>query len=504
MIKNGLARWRLPVVAVGAAVAIGAAGCGGDAGTGTSGTSKIRTLLNAQPATLDPIAGPRSAQVVWGTMIEPLVNTDTNLEPDRTGIVTDWKRTSSTEWTFTVRSGLTFTNGEAADASAVANTLTLTRDTDTSILKTYFANVAKIEAPDATTVVVRTRRPQYDVPNLLTTVFLVPPKYYKEKGAAGFSAAPVGTGPYVFESAKAGREISVKANPGYWGTKPSNTGVTFTWATEASQRLALLQSKSVDVSVDLPPSQAEQAEKAGLKVVSTESAMKITAFLDATKAPFNDPRLREAAALSINRDEIVQGIFDGKATADGGLLNVKPGTRPAQQVAADPAKARQLLGSSSPSVNLTYPAAQYTNMEEVAQAIGASLQKAGFRVKFRPLDYGTLVKEVGGHQVDGLYLFAGVPNVAVPHFFASGFMKTASITGNCPDPKIDKLVAEALEQKDGEAAQKVYDELNTLGVVEKHCYVPLYKQTYSYGLGSGVQGVVYGPLNTFDFTKATR
>src|SRR5690606_4475631 len=111
------ALWRLPVVAVGAVVAIGVAGCGGDSGgSESSGTGKIRVLLNAQPATLDPIAGARSAQVVWATMVEPLINTDSSLEPERTGLITDWKRSSPTKWTFTVRSGVKFSNGESADA----------------------------------------------------------------------------------------------------------------------------------------------------------------------------------------------------------------------------------------------------------------------------------------------------------------------------------------------------------------------------------------------------
>ncbi|OLT31656.1 hypothetical protein BJF79_00130 [Actinomadura sp. CNU-125] len=292
MIKNGLTLRRLAGVAVAAAVAIGVAGCGGSP-SGSSDTSHVRALLNAQPATLDPIAGARSAQVVWATMVEPLVATGEDLEPDETGIVTGWERTSPTEWTFTMRPDLKFSNGEAADAAAAVATLKLTRDADTSILKSYFGNVESFEAPDATTFVVKTKTPQYDIPNLLTTVYLLPPKYYAEKGAAGFSAAPVGTGPYVFEGAKAGREISVKANPDYWGEKPANSGVTFTWATEASQRLALLQSDSVDVSFDLPPAQAAQAKDAGIEVVSTESALKITGFLESTKEPFDDPKLRE-------------------------------------------------------------------------------------------------------------------------------------------------------------------------------------------------------------------
>ncbi|MBM7517490.1 ABC transporter substrate-binding protein [Nocardioides nitrophenolicus] len=495
-------------VAVLAAASLGLTACGSSSDTdagggGGSSSAPIRALLNAQPATLDPIVGARSAQVVWATMLEPLVHTDDELEPDKTGLVTEWTRDDPTTWTFTMREGVTFSNGEKADAAAAANTLLLSRDTDASILKSYFANVTSVEATDATTFVVKTKSPQYDLPNLLTTVYLVPPAYYEEKGSEGFAAAPVGTGPYVLDKVQAGRSISVKQNPDYWGEKPANQGVVFTWSTEASQRLALLQSKSVDLSFDLPPAQVAEAEKAGIEVVSTESAMKIIAFLDSTKAPFDDAKLREAAALAIDRDAIVKGIFDGNASADGGLLNVKPGTEPAEQVEADPAKAAELVGGDGPTVPITYPAGQYTNIEEVAQAVGGSLEQAGFEVKYQPVDYGTLVKQVIGRQLNGLYIFAGVPNVAVPDFFASGFMKTASITGNCPDPRMDELTAKALEQDDAAAAQSTYDELNTLGVVEKHCYVPLYRQTYSYGLADGVSGTVYSPLNAVDFTQTT-
>jgi len=508
MMKNRLGTRRLVAIAAAAATAsFGLAACGSDSdegGSGASSTAQIRALLNAQPATLDPIVGARSAQIVWATMLEPLVNTDENLEPEKSGLITDWTRTDPTTWTFEVRPGVEFSNGEKADAAAVANTLLLQRDTEASILKSYFGNVTSVAATDDTTVVVKTETPQYNIANLLTTVYLVPPAYYEEQGSEGFAAAPVGTGPYLFDNAKAGREITVKTNPDYWGDQPSNGGVTFTWATEASQRLALLQSKSVDLAFDLPPAQAAQAKSAGVNVVSTESAVKLIAFLESTKAPFDDPTVREAAVLAVDRNAIVEGIFDGQAVADAGLLNVKPGTEPAEKLDADLDKAKDLLAGSSPTVPITYPAAQYTNIKEVAQAIGGSLEAAGFKVKYNAVDYGTLIKQIVGRQLDGLYMLAGVPNVAVPDFFASGFMKTVSITGNCPDPKMDELVATALEQDDAEAAAPIYDELNTRGVVENNCYLPLYKQIYTYGTGDGVSGTVYSPLNAVDFTKTTR
>ncbi|MEU0554431.1 ABC transporter substrate-binding protein [Dactylosporangium maewongense] len=496
----------LALVASLALAGAGLAACG-DSKPGTAqsaGPFTVRALLAAQPATLDPIVGARSAQIVWATMLEPLINTDAGLKAVDTGLITSWTRTDATTWTFKVRPDISFSNGEKADAAAVANTLTLTRDTAASQLKSYFTNVADIAAPDATTVVVKTKTSQYNLADLLTTVYLVPPKYYQEKGSAGFAAAPIGTGPYVWAGSNAGRDMSVKKNPDYWGPKKAiNDGITFTWANEAAQRLALIQSKSVDVSFDLPPAQATTAKKAGITVTSTETAIKIIAFLDSTKPPFDDPKLREAAALAIDRDAIVKGIFDGQAVADAGLLNVSPGQKPAQSVTADPAKAKELVGAAAPAVQIHYPAAQYTNIEEVSQAVGGALEKAGFKVTYVPIDYGTLVKRVVGRQVPGISIFAGVPNVAVPDFFASGFMKTKSITGNCPDPKIDDLAQKALEQTDAAAAAPMYEELNTIGVVEKHCYVPLYRQVFNYATAGGVKGLVFGPLNTVDFTQTT-
>lgn len=506
MIKNSLRiRRTVAIVAALAVGTIGLAACGSsdDGDGGAPSTAPIRALLNAQPATLDPISGARSAQIVWATMLEPLVHTDANLEADKTGLITDWTRTDPTTWTFTLREGITFSNGEKADAEAAANTILLQRDTEKSILKSFLGNITDVTAEDPTTLVIKTELPQYNIADLLTTVYVVPPEYYEQEGPEGFSAAPVGTGPYVFDSSKAGREISVKKNPDYWGEEASNTGVVFTWATEAAQRLALLQSDTVDLAFDLPPAQAKQAEDAGIEVVSTESAVKIVAFLESTSAPFDDPELREAAALAIDRNGIVEGIFDGEAVADGGLLNVKPGTNPTESVEHDLDRAKTLVGDSSPEVTVTYPAAQYTNIEEVSQAVGGGLEAAGFTVKYNPLDYGSLVGQVVGRELTGIYIFAGVPNVAVPDFFASAFMKSVSITGNCPDPRMDELVGDALEQDSTEAAQPIYDELNRMGVVEKHCYVPLYKQIYNYGVADGVSGTEYSPLNAVDFSKTT-
>ncbi|ROO85798.1 peptide/nickel transport system substrate-binding protein [Actinocorallia herbida] len=488
--------------AVGTALALAATACGGDTATSGAGSAGgvLRVVLNSQPATLDPVVGARSDQYVWGTIVEPLIGTGDDLEPAKDGIITDWARENDTTWTFEVRPGVEFSNGEKADAAAVAGSILLNRDGEKAILKSYLGNVESVEARDADTVEVKTGTPQYNIPNLLTNIFLMPPKYYAEQGTAGFTAHPVGTGAFVWKEQQPGRSISVTANDAYWGAKTALPGVTFTWSPDAAQRLALLRSKAADVVFDLPPAQAKEAEDAGLDVQRVKSAMKIVGFLQSDKAPFDDPKVREAAALAVDRDAIVASIFEGQATADAGLLNVKPDEQPTASVKADPERAKSLLNGKV-TIPLTYPAKKYTYIDEVAQAVGGQLEEAGFTVEYNPVDYGSLTTEVVTRKISGLYLFAGVPNVAAPDYFAHGFLTSDSITANCASPEFDELAAAALEKADPAAAQPLYDELNTKAVVDEHCYLPLYKQTFSYAT-SGVTGIEYNALNAVLFDRA--
>ncbi len=231
--------------------------------------------------------------------------------------------------------------------------------------------------------------------------------------------------------------------------------------------------------------------------------MKIVGFLQTDKAPFDDPDVAKAAALAVDRDQIVNGIFNGAAASDGGLLNVKPGEQPDDVVTQDVDKAKDLMAGRSVKIRLTYPAGQYVNIEEVAQAVGGQLEAVGFTVKYNPIDYGSLVTQVGGGELDGLYIFAAVPNVAVPSFFVNGFVRSASITKNCGSPELDAMADEAVTAPDREAAESVFDEINRIAVVERNCYIPLYRQVYAIATADNVSGLVYNPINATDFTGVT-
>lgn len=463
------------------------------------GTLKVG--VPAPPASLDPTLSNRGGNYIYGTFSETLTKYDNEGKLSKDGLLTDWERTDRNTWRFTVREGVKFSNGEPFDAEAAKFTILAQRDVEGAILKTYFLNVKDVKVVDPTTIEVKTTTPQFNVPDQLGTVYALPPKAY-EKAGADFAKNPIGTGPFVFAGQKAGQSITVKANPDYWRGAPKLEGIEFSFPKDAAQRLALVQSKALDLAFELSNQQGSEAKDAGLQVLSVPTALKQVVFTMGEKPPFDDPVVREAAALAIDRDEIVAGIFGGTNTADGGLLNTLPGQEPPSIVEPNAEKAKELLNGKTPEIDMTWIANYNTGIEEVVSAVRAQLEAAGFKVKANPVDQATLVKQALGRELSGVWFYGVVPNVPDPNFFVQGFMTKNSISGNCVRPEWDKLAAEALEAEDAAAAQKIYDDLNTQGVVDQHCYVPLYFETSHFAAGPNVGGFKFSSLRYSDFYEA--
>lgn len=529
-VRSTQASWRRRTSWIGRVAVVGAcaatiAACGGDSdsdsgskaaadggnatsvGEGIKGAEQVKpggTLkvgLPAPPASLDPTLANRGGNYIYGTFSETLTQFDDEGKLSKDGLLTDWERTGRNSWKFTVREGVKFHNGEPFDAEAAKFTILAQRDVEGSILKTYFLNIKDVDVIDPTTIEVKTTTPQFNVPDQLGTVYALPPKAYKKAGA-DFAKNPIGTGPFVYASQKAGVSISVKANPDYWRGAPKLEGIEFSFPKDASQRLALVQSGALDLAFELAHQQGEQAASSGLQVLSVATSLKEIAFIVGEKAPFDDPKVREAAALAIDRNEIVEGIFGGTNVAEGGLLNMLPGQKVPEIVEPNIEKAKELLAGTSPEIDLSWIAGYNTGIEEVTSAMRAQLEKAGFKVKPNPIDQATLIKQAIGREFSGIWLYGAVPNVPDPNFYVQGFMTKSSISGNCVRPAWDKAATEALEAKDAAAAQSIYDDLNTQAVVDQHCYVPLYFETSHFAAADKVGGFKYSVLRYSDFYEA--
>ena len=144
---------------------------------------------------------------------------DGKLQP---GLATEWKLAPSTVWTFKLRPGVKWHNGDPFSSSDVKASLERTWDPNVKArVNTVFTTIDRVEAPDPLTVVMHTKKPD---PLLAARLAfyggqIVPKKYLEAVGGDQFNAKPVGTGPVRFVSWTKDDKIVLDANPDYWGGK---------------------------------------------------------------------------------------------------------------------------------------------------------------------------------------------------------------------------------------------------------------------------------------------
>ncbi|MFH1636516.1 MAG: ABC transporter substrate-binding protein [Chloroflexota bacterium] len=123
-------------------------------------------------------------------------------------------------------------------------------------------------------------------------------------------SAPVGTGPFMLENWARGESITFKAYDGYWGDKPVYDTLVFRWATEGAQRLLELQSGTVDQITNLSPDDYDTVKgDANLTFLPVANPNILYLAMTNTFEPFDDVKVRQAIAMGIDRQRIVENFY---------------------------------------------------------------------------------------------------------------------------------------------------------------------------------------------------
>ena len=227
-----------------------------DLGDGASGG--IVVAIAGEPDQLDPhkTTAYFSFEVlenVFDTLVEP----DANLEM-RPALAESWEVSPDQRtWTFRLRPDVEFHDGTPLTADDVV--FSYRRIIDEELANSdKFSAVTALEAPDPSTVVIRTDRP---TPNMLTNIggfkgMAIVSRRNVESGQ--IATRPVGTGPFSFRAQKSGDSITLESNPKYWGGPPPITGVTFRFISEPSTALSALQAGEIDWTDSVPPQRVAQ------------------------------------------------------------------------------------------------------------------------------------------------------------------------------------------------------------------------------------------------------
>ena len=237
---------------------------------------------------------------------EPLIFLNGKLEPEP-GLATAWERVDPVTWRIHLRTGVTFHNGKAFDAHAVKYSFQYAvGEKGNAYLKTRLAEVVDPEmivVENAQTLLIKTKKPFPFLPYLLSH-----PYFIMVEPSAAQRGEVVGTGPFKFAEHLKDQYIKVVRNDNYWGEKPKFRQVTFKVIPDPSTRAMALQKGEVDLAVEIPRENAEIL-KDDFQVVYAPWAGSFALLFNRAKEPLNDPSVRRAICMGVNKTDIVKRLF---------------------------------------------------------------------------------------------------------------------------------------------------------------------------------------------------
>lgn len=235
---------------------------------------------------------------------------DLTLEPD---LAESWDISEDLmTWTFHLRDGVVFHHGRNLEAEDVVATVERILDVDLgSRARTNLSMVETVEAVDARTVRFTLNAPYSGFADIFADrqMRIVPHDRLDE-----LSTAPVGTGAFMFSSWSPGDRMELVANPNYFREgKPILDGVTLRIIPEAAARVAALESQSIDILWNLPFEQVERfADHSNIRVDSVATATWDGVILNNAIPPFDDMRVRQALAKTIDKAALVELAIFGQ------------------------------------------------------------------------------------------------------------------------------------------------------------------------------------------------
>jgi peptide/nickel transport system substrate-binding protein len=360
--------------------------------------TKDDTLVYALQSDIDSWDPPnsvlREAIILGYHVFDHLAVRDLKTRKVIPNLATSWKAVDDTTWEVKLRQGVKFHDGSPFSAKDVK--ATFDRVLDPAKKMTARGNHAKIktvEVVDDHTVRFKTDGPYPLFVERMTAQVMQSEKVIKEKGHDWMQEHPIGTGPYKLVRWNRKQEHLLERNDAYWGAKPAFKYVRIRIIPEQATQIAELLAGGVDVIKAVPPDQMDLINKSGNARTSTSPILR-TAMLQFDQAarsgpsPVTDKRVRMAANLSVDIDNVIKFVLNGLGDRTATGINPMafgwdPGLKPYKP---DVARAKKLLAEAgyANGVDLTFnegppvvePAIQQTN-----DAIVADMTKAGFRVK---------------------------------------------------------------------------------------------------------------------------
>ena len=415
-------------------------------------------------------------------------------------LATSWTGSKDSKtWTFKLRSGVNFSNGDPVTATDVVKTFHYYLDPKTVTQENNRIDMVQtITAVNPTTVVFKLK-----TANALFPTAIINVKIVKTDNLASFSTNPITTGPYKVSQFVPDSSVTLVRNDGYWGPKATLNEIDIVKAADPTAATAALLSGDLDVMWGLPSLEAKKvtADPSGPVKLVTPLAASQSPFweADTTSPPFDNVKNRQALAYAIDRETILKTAFAGLGIVSptNSLLSVNNPSYGAPvggkliNYSYNLAKAKKLFaeGGVKPGTTLTWwstPALpQFQTQGLILQA---SLAKIGIKLVIQNNPIATWVTKFypGGKKFPGLI----VPNAnsgPVEAAYNFNFYLPKRCECNWSPPEFNTLYSKALQTADPKKRNLVWHQVQGVENREVPIWVPLQAQ-----IASAVRSTVTG------------
>lgn len=463
--------------------------------------NELRIGLQSDADVLDPDQSRTFVgEIVFTSLCDKLVDITPDLElvPQ---LATDWAwNADGTALTFTLREGVTFHDGTAFDAEAVAYNIERSMTLEESRRKSDLASVAGTEVlgpyqiridltqPDAALLTEMANRPG----------MMISPAAAQATGA-DFGLAPVCSGPFRFASRIAQDRITLERFEDYWNADEIHLdSVVFLPIPDTTVRLANLQSGDIQLIERLAATDLAQAESdADLRVARTTSLGYQGITFNIANGPRgdnpwgNDPRLRQALSYAIDREILNQVVFEGAFTP----ANQPPAPDSPWFDADHPAPPRDVERAKALLAEAGYPdgltlEVQVPNTNEpmqLMQVVQAMASEAGIDVQITAKEFATMLSDqtAGDFTASQVGWSGYVDPSANLHQFVTteGGINDARYS----NPDVDNLLNAARATTVTEDRKALYDEARDILVAEAPLLY-LYHPTWLWAMRADLTG----------------
>ncbi len=287
-------------------IAVVLSACSGGTGGGGGGTgSEVTIALPEEPRSLASWnAYSNDGHPILRNITEALVNRDPKTNDLVPELALSWKEVDPTNWQFTLRQNVKFTDGSEFDANSAATSLNYVLDQKNAFpMRTFLGPEIQASAIDKYTLNVKTAAPDPILPTRLYFVTIPSAKQITDD-LGSYETNPIGTGPYKLETWERGQNIVLVTNDEWWGKDAPDSGgkqtitkATYVFRPETEVRAAMVERGEADLAPKLTKEQCD----ASPKCESTPTVETVILRIDTKNPVMADIRVRQAISMAFNK-----------------------------------------------------------------------------------------------------------------------------------------------------------------------------------------------------------